>query len=369
MTKEKIFFDGTPLIGKYVSGVGKVLQETLYALDTEAYASIYDMYIFLPFDERGGVDKFKYKHIKVKYLPYPHKFLSLFSRMRLSPPLDIFLGKGVYVFENFRNWNLLYSKSITYIHDVAFKVYPEFVEERNLTYLNKNVDMWVGRTDTIVTVSHASQVDIRQRLNVSSVVIPNGVSIDHFSPRGDNEIDEVRKRWDIPQNYYLFIGNIEPRKNLEGTIDAFVGAAESSDALVLIGGGGWRNEAILEKAKAATDAGHLVMRPDGYVPDEDLPALISGAKALVHFPWYEGSGLPVLQAIACGTPVASSDIAPLREVAAGFEDGVVFANPADIRAMSAAIISVSQKKHRQQEMESVSWSSSAKRLVDVIESL
>lgn len=370
MTKTKLFFDGTPLIGKYVSGVGKVLQETLRALDTNERAMRYDMYIFLPFDEKGKVDKFGYKYIKVKYLPYPHKFLSLFSRMRIAPPIDMFLGKGVYVFENFRNWNLLFSKSITYIHDVAFKVYPEFVEDRNLAYLNKYIDLWIARSDAIVTVSEASKRDLKDKLGVVGVeVIQNGVCGDQFSPRSEQEVVSVREKWDIPKSYYLFIGNIEPRKNLENTIEAFMKTGDLSTSLVLIGGGGWRNEAILEKAQVASEVGYRVIRPNGYVPDEDLPALLSGAKALVHFPWYEGSGLPLLQAIACGTPVASSDIAPLKEVVSGLESMAIFANPADIDAMATAMIKASKKAHLEKTIMPISWASSADKLIDIVESL
>ena len=369
MTKTKLFFDGTPLIGRYVSGVGKVLQETLRALDTKERASMYDMFIFIPVEERGKVDKFGYKYIKIKYLPYPHKFLSLFSRMRFSPPIDIFLGKGVYIFENFRNWNLALSKSITYVHDVAFRVHPEFVEERNLTYLNNNIDMWINRTDVVVTVSESSKVDIRNELGVEPEVVPNGVWSDQFSPRTETETESVRTKWSIPGKYYLFIGNIEPRKNLENTIEAFSKVARNDESLVLIGGGGWRNEAILAKAQETTDAGNPVVRPSGYIPDEDLPALISGAKALVHFPWYEGSGLPILQAIACGAPVASSDIAPLREVVDGFEDRVVFADPKNIDAMVVAIAKASKKIHRQRGKRPASWTRSANKLIEIIESL
>lgn len=106
--KQRLYIEGTPLIGRYISGVGKVLLETLLALDTKQYASKYSIYVFIPFDERKKIDKYKFKYIKIKLLPWPHKFLSLFSRMRFSPPIDLFLGKGIYVFENFRNWNLFF---------------------------------------------------------------------------------------------------------------------------------------------------------------------------------------------------------------------------------------------------------------------
>src|SRR5690606_19335303 len=130
------------------------------ALDTEYYNEKYDMYVFVPIDETKKMNRFTFRYIKTKALPYPHKFHSLFSRMRLSPPIDIFLGKGTYIFENYRNWNLLSSKSMTYIHDVAFKVHPEFVQEANLKYLSGHMAMWQARTNRIITVSESSRREI-----------------------------------------------------------------------------------------------------------------------------------------------------------------------------------------------------------------
>ena len=219
--RRQLYFDATPLINSRVSGVGKVLLETLRALDTQEYSTKYDLYAFIPMNEAGKLDKYDFRYVKVKLLPYPHKFLSLFSRMHLSPPIDIFLGKGIYIFENYRNWNLLFSKSVTYIHDIAFKVHPEFVESANLRYLNGHIDMWVGRTDKIITVSKSSKQEIEERLGIKNVeVVMNAVDED-MHPRREREVDAVRKKWGLPESYYLHLSNIEPRKNIANIVKAF----------------------------------------------------------------------------------------------------------------------------------------------------
>lgn len=374
MAKRNIYFDATPLIEKHISGVGKVLQETLKAMDTVYYAEKYNMYIFVPFNEASKAKLLNFTHIKLKLLPYPHKFFSLFTRMRWSPPIDLFLGKGVYVFQNFRNVNLLFSKSITYIHDVAFKIYPEYIQELNLAYLNKYIDLWIDRADQIVAISESSKQDIVNVLGLTDVqVVPNAVNIHEFKPASDSEIARVRADWDIPENYFVFIGNIEPRKNLTNTINAFVEYIKKNnadEALVVIGGGGWSNEPILNAIEDARNQGVNIIRPNGYVPDKDLPGVITGAKALFQLSWHEGFGLPVLQALACGVPVVASDIASIREAAKGNTDRVVFVKDASDTTEIANAIGSAVKKNRIESMKNIAaWEESVGNLESLIDSM
>ena len=374
MTKKKsLYFDATPLIEKHVSGVGKVLQETLKALDTVHFSDKYNLYIFVPFNEAKKARNLGYKHIKLKLLPYPHKFFSLFTRLRWAPPIDVFLGRGVYIFENFRNCTLLFSKSVTYVHDVAFKIYPQYIQERNLTYLNRYIPLWMSRADKVVAISPSAKDEIEQELHLSDVVVvPNAVNTDEFYPRTNDEIAHAREKWNIPKAYMIFIGNIEPRKNLVNTIKAFcvyVKNTGSKEALVLVGGGGWRNEEILAEIETARRQGIEVIRPDGYVPDEDLPALITGASALLQLSWHEGFGLPALQALACGTPVAASDIIPLREVAKDNEDRVEFAVAGDIERLAEAIERAAKKSHITTPQHIPTWHRSVAELEKIIDTL
>lgn len=371
--KKSLYFDATPLIEKHVSGVGKVLQETLKALDTVHFSDKYNLYIFVPFNEAKKARNLGYKHIKLKLLPYPHKFFSLFTRLRWAPPIDIFLGRGTYVFENFRNCTLLFSKSITYIHDVAFKVYPQYIQERNLAYLSKYIPLWISRTDKVIAVSSSAREEIERELDVRNVaVIPNAVNTTDFYPRTKPEITRVLNKWNIPPEYMIFIGNIEPRKNLVNTIRAFcvyVKNTGSNEALVLIGGGGWRNEEILAEIEKARNQGVEVIRPDGYVPDDDLPALITGASALLQLSWHEGFGLPVLQALACGTPVAASNITPLHEVASGNQERVEFADPDNISQLAGAIEQAAKKTHTTNPKNITTWNSSIIELENIVDHL
>lgn len=371
MERIRLYFDATPLINKHISGIGKVLLETLRALDTEQYAKKYDIYVFVPFDEVGKLRRFPFSYIRIKSLPYPHKFHSLFSRMRLSPPIDLFLGKGIYVFENYRNWNLIRSKSITYIHDVAFKVHPEFVEQANLKYLNRYIDLWMSRTDRVVTVSQSSRNEIEQQLAVKDVAVVVNAADNDMYRRDNLEIEQVRNKWNIPSKYYIYFGNIEPRKNLVNTIKGFKSYIESSGsdaALVLIGGDGWRNEEIYAEIESARKTGVHIIKPTGYVPDEDIPALLSGAIALLQLSWHEGFGMSVLHALACGTPVLASDISALHEAAQNNEKNVIFVDPTSVKEIALGVDKVSSLP-RQEPTNILRWSDSLASLERILDSL
>jgi glycosyltransferase involved in cell wall biosynthesis len=370
--KKNLYFDATPLISKRISGVGKVLLETLRALDTDEYVNKYDIYLIVPFDEIKKVPIEGFRYIKVKSLPIPHKFLSLFSRLRISPPLDIFLGKGVYVFMNFRNWNLLNSKSITYIHDIAFRIYPEFIQQDNLKYLEKYIKLWLSRTDKVVAVSESTKQELVKEFNIKDVEVVINAIDDSMRPQKQSNIDTVLKKWSIPRSYYVHLSNVEPRKNLENLINAFteyVTHNRTNDALVLIGGDGWSNEAIFEAINKAKEQGVTIIRPNDYVTDEDIPAIISGATALLQVSWHEGFGLSLLGAFACGTPAVISNIPSLKEVARGNEDRIVVVDPANIHDIARGIAEVKSFKHTAKPVNITRWRDSVKRLVEIIESL
>lgn len=368
--KKSIFFDGTPLINKYISGVGSVLLETLRAFDTAKYNKKYSIYVFVPFNEVSKMRQFNFIYIKVKALPYPHKLHSLFSRMKYAPPIDIFLGRGVYIFENYRNWNLLFSKSLTYFHDVAFKVFPDYIQEENLRYLEKYSPLWIHRADKLITVSDTAKKEIEEKFSLQGVeVVKNAVNTDLFYPRTMQEIAKLQKKWSIPNDYFVVLGNLEPRKNIEATIAAFNLYNRNREAhLLIIGGDGWKNKGILKTIQKGQNEGAII-RPSSYIPDEDLPGLLSGAIALIQMSWHEGFGLPVVQALACGTPVVASDIPVLREAVVGNMNRVVFAHPDKKETIVNAITQVENIKHQTVPKNIRTWRESAGDLDALIESL
>src|SRR5262249_39725898 len=137
---------------------------------------------------------------------------------------------------------------------------------------------------------------------------------DFFYPRPMAEIDTVKRKYAITKPYILYTGTLEPRKNIKGILDAYNALppqVRATYSMVLAGGRGWLDQEI--RAQLA-DLQHLDLLTPGYVPDEDLPALYSGASLFVYPSFYEGFGMPPLEAMACNTPVIAADNSSLPEV-------------------------------------------------------
>lgn len=169
----------------------------------------------------------------------------------------------------------------------------------------------LARADVLVAVSNSTADDIEDLFGIkaSSIdVVPHGVS-SQFRPMSREDLAIARARLQLPERFILFVGTIEPRKNLETLLDAWAMLSDRPD-LVIVGAWGWNYEPIKERLGRLGDAVHHI---EGLDPAE-LPAVYNLARVLAHPAWYEGFGLPPLEAMASGTPVVVSDRSSLPEV-------------------------------------------------------
>jgi glycosyltransferase involved in cell wall biosynthesis len=222
------------------------------------------------------------------------------------------------------------------VHDLIFRHLPAHHKPLNRWYLNLTMPLYCRRATHIITVSQATRRDLS-----AAYAIPEGkitviyeAASPRFRPQSEDVIAKVRARYGLPDRYLLFVGTIEPRKNLTRLLSAFktVHHEGLTEGLVVVGRRGWLYDdffAALEESPAK----EAVILP-GYVPDPDLPAVYAGAQALVLPSLYEGFGLPVLEAMACGTPVACSGVSSLPEVAG---DAALLFDPRDTDAIAAAL--------------------------------
>ncbi len=197
------------------------------------------------------------------------------------------------------------------VHDAAVLDHPAWFRPGFAAWYGVLVRALLERCLRVITVSEFSRERLARhapRAIPRIRVVPNGVDA-LFSPAGPAEIERVRRAFTLDQPYLLYTGNLEPRKNLGTLLAAWRGAAQWPGILVLAG-------APLDVCRASV---RMPVPPSvrllGRVEDADLPALMSGAAAFVYPSLYEGFGLPVLEALACGSPVLCSDIPALREVA------------------------------------------------------
>lgn len=207
--------------------------------------------------------------------------------------------------------------TIITIHDLSVVLYPEWHPADRVRIYERQFEAGLARAAHIITDTQFLRRQIINRLGVhpSRVTsVPLGVGPE-FEPASPDRVAEVRRRYELPERYLLFVGTIEPRKNLAMLLRAYCdlpGALRDACPLVLAGGWGWKSESVADLyLNEARDKG---VRCLGYTPDDVLPALYSGARALVYPSLYEGFGLPPVEMLACGGAVISSTADVLHEV-------------------------------------------------------
>jgi glycosyltransferase involved in cell wall biosynthesis len=245
------------------------------------------------------------------------------------------------------------------VHDMIFKRFPQHQKRLNYWYLNAAMPLYCRRADAIITVSQSSKRDIvaDYGLDPDKVTVIYEAASPGFRPAAAMAIDRARRRYHLPDRYLIHVGTIEPRKNLSRLVEALRGLRDGglSIPLVVVGARGWLYEGFFQRLEAL-DMGDAVHFP-GYVADEDLAALYGGATATIMPSVYEGFGLPVLESMACGTPILASNNSSLPEL--GGEAACYF-DPYDTSSMAAAIGDVWSDAGRRETMRSLGYERAAR---------
>jgi glycosyltransferase involved in cell wall biosynthesis len=229
-------------------------------------------------------------------------------------------------------------RSVITIHDLAFLRFPETMTAQSHRYYAQ-VRRAVHAADRIIAVSEATRADIHALLGGGDDrvrVIHHGLD-PSFYPRAFGEQRLTLDRYQVSGRYLLWVGTFEPRKNLPILLDAFeqIVTRDPGIALVLVGKRGWLDGPIFSRLERLALRGGVRVLED--VPREQLPALYSAAAAFVFPSLYEGFGLPVLEAMACGTPVVAADVASLPEV---LGTAGMLVRPDDSAALAEAVLRV-----------------------------
>lgn len=208
------------------------------------------------------------------------------------------------------------------IHDLAFRLHPETAPMATRRWLAR-LDRAIRQASEIVAVSEATRRDLLELYPVDQervTVIHHGIDADRFRPAPPGEVERVRRRHGIDGPYVLFLGGLEPRKNLPGLVRGWARLPDELRPGLVVAGASvpWNPEgpSELERALAALpSAARERVTLTGYVGHRDKVALLTGARALAFPSLYEGFGFPILEAMALGTPVVTSDVSSMPEVA------------------------------------------------------
>jgi glycosyltransferase involved in cell wall biosynthesis len=234
---------------------------------------------------------------------------------------------------------LAVERQVLTVHDVASLDHPDWFDSRFATWYRRMTPLLVRRVCRVITVSEFSKRRLIELTGIPEsrvVVIPNGVC-HRFHPCSNGEVERVRQKIGIPSTQYLLnIGSLEPRKNVATLLKAWQSSSASlPNNTWMVVAGAIGKEHVFRRADFESDGPRVLFC--GFVADEDLPALYSGALAVVYPSIYEGFGLPVLEAMACGTvPIAANNTA-LPEVVGG---AGILVDPLDTDAIADAIVRV-----------------------------
>lgn len=223
------------------------------------------------------------------------------------------------------------------VHDLHFLHYPAFLTPESYRYYNDQIRWAVRVADHILVDSEATRQDVVTLLAVPAskmTVHPLGVDA-RYRPLDAAVVRESVRRLGLPPEYLLFVGTVEPRKNIAGLLDAYAllrDAVPDAPPLLVVGRRGWRCDDLVARLKAAQVAGYAVWRDD--IEDADLPAVYGGASVLALPSHYEGFGLTALEAMACGTPVVAADRSSLPEVVGG---AGLLVDPGDVASIAGGL--------------------------------
>ena len=244
-------------------------------------------------------------------------------------PFDLFHAVN-YVFAHpLRN-----AKRVVTVHDLTLIRFPEWHPAERVRRMGPSLSRSVALADRVVTDSQFTKSDLVRHVGVSPDrvdVVPLAAD-PSFRPLPRVEVEPVLGRLGVTSDYLLFLGTLEPRKNLARLLDAIELGAGGIGLVVLAGAHAWPDGSLQRRLRALQGAGRV--RVLGYVPDALRPVLLNGARALVYPSLYEGFGLPVLEAMACGTPVLTSNASSLPEVAG---NAAFLVDPHDVEGLATAL--------------------------------
>lgn len=376
VSKLKILFDAGPLVDNHKTGIGFYVERLISNLD-KYYSSDLDIYgYYFSFIGRGPAqESLSYKHVRFKF--FPGKVLNVLRRLGFQIYLELLTRKkyDVMVFTNYVMLpTLRKTKKVLFVYDLCFLDHPVYLRDANLAFLNKFAPDSIKSADSLVTISEFT----KSRLLHYYPNLKDKIVVTPIPPKLNSEImnelpERISNLGARKQKYILFIGTIEPRKNILNLLKAFALLDESVTkeySLVIAGGSGWKNDSILEEIKSLRSSGLQIVQT-GRVTDDEQVALYQNATCLVLPSHYEGFGMPILEAMQYQLPVAISDIDVFHEVAG---DAAIYFDkdrPEDIADKLNNLVSNEELCSRlinkgNERLKISSWKDNADKVFDVI---
>jgi glycosyltransferase involved in cell wall biosynthesis len=272
-----------------------------------------------------------FDNTEIRKFHWPNKILNFCFWFWRWPKIDKMLGGlDVFVIPNFNFFALSKNvKKILTVHDLSFERFPEtFSFKRRLWHFLINPRRVSKESDLIWAVSKSTAQDLRSIYKINKDKIKVNYPFFNFDSKiTPEEVEKIKDKYNLPDKFFLFLGTVEPRKNIEGLMEGFEIFKKRNPKfkeykLIVAGERGWLCSSILEKVEISSFADDI--RFIGFVNDEDKKELYSLAKVFIYPSLYEGFGFPPLEAMSCGVPTIASNCSSMPEI---LEDGAMLINP------------------------------------------
>jgi len=316
---------------------------------------------------KQGNEKIHFKEIEYRKLWTQYGL----AKELIKNPVDIFFT-AIHSIPTIRSSK---TKFVVMIHGLEYQYTSGYKNPLNRFFIERPIRYAIKHSDKIITPSLATKEEILKRnWNVDEKkieVVYEGVS-EEFYPKSEEEIDKIRKKYEIGKNpYLLFVSTIQPRKNIPNMIRAFSQfISENKDMkntlLLIVGKKGWDYEESLEAPQKYGVEKNVKFL--GRIPEEDLPILYSGAKGYINVSFEEGFGLPLLESMACGIPSVVSNIPAHKEVGDYLP---IYVDPNNIENIKDGIFEIMTRSFDKKEFiersKNFSWKNTAEKTLEVLE--
>lgn len=344
MPKQRVLFEASPMLDNQKTGVGYYvghLMESLHSLSSDRFALTGYYFNFL--NRHGSKTPAESNLRFYKIWLMPGKVLSICRRLGFQPFLEFFVHQksDTVLFTNYVALPQLHKRKVVLaVYDLGFLDVPEFTQNHNLAYLKRFCPPSIRRADTIITISDFTKARIEHYFpDIKANIIVTPIPPASVAVTNPKLSDDLLSKGVKPKGYILYVGTIEPRKNLQALIAAYTllnAPIRSNYSLVLAGGKGWKDAGILASV-AEQQAGGMDIILTGYVSDADKGALYANAACFVLPSHYEGFGMPILEAMQYGLPTLVSDIPVFHEVAG---DAALYFDKDDPQSIADSLVSV-----------------------------
>ncbi len=378
MPKTDILFDASPMVDSQKTGVGYYVDHLMKSIaqhygQNVSITGYYFDFLGLNRKKPPYAENINFQKIWV----VPGKLLSLCRRLGFQPFLEFFIPKKsrVTLFTNYVALPQI-NKGLNsvFIYDLSFLDYPEFIKEENLKFLKKFCPPSILEADSIVTISEFTKGRIKHYFpNIKAPIIVAPIPPQEIKNKRLPLSKNLRYMGISPNKYILFMGTIEPRKNIDTLVKGYAWLDKNirdNYALVIAGGNGWKNEQTLENISKLKEEGLNIILT-GYVTDKEKNFLYSNASVFVLPSHYEGFGMPIYEAMQFDIPVILSDIPVFHEVAS--DSALYFAkdNPRDLSRKIEKILNDSGLRSElieksKESLNKYSWEENARILYELI---